>query len=473
MLGLPSAAEPLVGRVREAFTRPSFERFVLLCVGAIVTFGRRSVSRILWTIDPAMHGHASSYHRLFSNARWSLWPLAKVLAAMVLELVPADQPVLCAADDHVIGRHGKCVYGRARHCSAVGSTKGLMVWGHRWVVLAILVKFPFSSRYWALPVLCALYRDRKTNQREKRRHKTPCLLARQMLATLLHWFPDRRFIAIGDGGFAAHDLARFAHRHRRRLTLIARGRGDLNLYALPKPHKPCRQTVWKRRKYNLRPRCRRGRKLRSPAKTVEAARACKRASGSLPTQTLRWYGQSRKTLEIFSDCGGWYHAYGKGVAHLVPLRWVYTCDPKKPRDQRKAQDWFFCTDANLTPKQIIEIFACRWSIEVTFQELHAHLAIHTLRHRSARSVLRTVPWLLGLFSAVCVIASRLWQQGKKALHHTPCYHKPEATFADALYAVRRSLWDSCLLKTVLDQAPQTKLTASAKRKLITYLAEAA
>src|SRR5690242_976506 len=152
MLVLPSAAEPLVGRAREAFTRPSFERFVLLCVGAIVTFGRRSVSRILWTTSSAAKGHPSSYHRLFSKARWSLLPLARVLAAMVLERVPADQSVLCAMDDHVIGRGGGSVYARARHCSAVGSTKGLMVWGHRWVVLAILVKFPFSSRYWALPV---------------------------------------------------------------------------------------------------------------------------------------------------------------------------------------------------------------------------------------------------------------------------------------------------------------------------------
>lgn len=470
MLGLPSAAEPLVSRIGPAFTRPSFERFVLMCVGAIVTFGRRSVSRILWAVGPATKGHASSYHRLFSKARWKLWPLARVLAAMVLELVPADQPVLCAMDDHLIQRRGEHVYGRGRHCSAAGSTKGLLVWGHRWVVLAILVKFPFSSRRWALPVLCALYRDRKTNQREKRRHKTPCLLARQLLALLLHRFPDRRFIAIGDGAFGVHDLARFAHRHRRRLTLIARGRGDLNLYALPEPHKPCRQTEWKRRKYHLRPRCRRGRKLPAPAKAVESARA----AGSLPTQMLQWYGQSQKSLEIFSAAGGWYHAYGKGVAHLIPLRWVYTADPKKPADQRKARDWFLCTDASLTPRQIIEAFAGRWSIEVTFQELHAHLAIHTLRHRSRRSVLRTVPWLMGLFSAVCLIASEIWKHGsKEALHHTPCYHKPEATFADALYAVRRSLWDGCLLQTVLKGVTKTRLTASARRNLINYLAEAA
>src|SRR5688500_10864223 len=129
MLVLPSAAEPLVRCVRAAFTRPTFERFVQMCVGAIVTFGRRSVSRILWTLGPAAApGHPSSYHRLFSQARWSLWPLAHVLAAAVLELVPADQPVLCAVDDHLIQHSGARVYGKARHRSAVGSTRGMLTW---------------------------------------------------------------------------------------------------------------------------------------------------------------------------------------------------------------------------------------------------------------------------------------------------------------------------------------------------------
>jgi len=158
----------------------------------------------------------------------------------------------------------------------------------------------------------------------------------------------------------------------------------------------------------------------------------------------------------------------------VPLRWVWTCDPDKPADQRKSQDWFLCTDPNCTPSQIVQCFAGRWSLEVTFEELRAHLGLATLRQHCRRSILRTVPWLMGLFSLVCLIYNRLWQQpGNRALHHTPCYHKQEATFADALYAVRRSLWDSCLLKHVLGTAQMTELPASAKRKIICYLAEAA
>lgn len=50
---------------------------------------------------------------------------------------------------------------------------------------------------------------------------------------MIHWFPDRKFILLGDGGFASHELALFCHRHRRHVTLIARFCGDARLHARP------------------------------------------------------------------------------------------------------------------------------------------------------------------------------------------------------------------------------------------------
>src|SRR5262249_27318742 len=141
-------------------------------------------------------------------------------------------------------------------------------WGHKWVVLAILVKFPLATRAWALPVLVALYRSpekaskaqakatkrrrqkakdktkvhakerarrkataqarakaktiqKKTKAQLRRQHKTPSELMRQLLLVLTHWFPDRQFIFAGDGGYGTHALARFAGRHRRNLTLVS------------------------------------------------------------------------------------------------------------------------------------------------------------------------------------------------------------------------------------------------------------
>jgi hypothetical protein len=37
----------------------------------------------------------------------------------------------------------------------------------------VLVRFPFTRRQWALPLLVALYRSEKDNQKAGRRHKTP------------------------------------------------------------------------------------------------------------------------------------------------------------------------------------------------------------------------------------------------------------------------------------------------------------
>ena len=72
--------------------------------------------------------------------------------------------------------------------------------GHKWVVLAILVKLPGIQRPWALPVLVALYRNAKDNQAAGRRHKTPSDLLRQLRRVLLRRFPARQFVFSGDGG---------------------------------------------------------------------------------------------------------------------------------------------------------------------------------------------------------------------------------------------------------------------------------
>src|SRR5687768_5500910 len=183
VLVLPGAAEPLLSSLSIAFTPRTFQRVLLLFVGSVLALGRHTVSRALWTVRAvaAGSGHFSDYHRVFSRARWSPWPLARVLAAMVLELVPPGEPVVCPVDDTTPQHKGKCVYGKGRHRDNCRSTRShtVWVWGHKWVVLAVNVKFAFASRPCALPVLAALYRPKELNREEGRRHKTTLDLARQ------------------------------------------------------------------------------------------------------------------------------------------------------------------------------------------------------------------------------------------------------------------------------------------------------
>jgi len=447
MLPLPSAMEPVVLSLCVAFTEPTFDRFVALCVGAILTRGRRTVTGALRALDGTIPGHFSDYHRVFSRAAWSLWPLGKVLASTVLHFCPPDEPVLVPIDDTTAQHRGKCVYGKGRHYDAVRSSRTHVVWrwGHRWVVLAISVLLPFTSRRWALPVLAVLYRPEELSRTEKRRHKTPPCLARQMMAVLIHWFRGRRFVFLGDGGYASHELARFCSRHSRHATLISRFHADANLYAPPTQQKRLG-----------RPRVK-GAKLPSPQHVVEH---------STPTSaTVKWYGGMTRRVKLVTGTGHWY----KGGQGLVPVRWVYVHDIQGTH----RDEYIYSTDLALTAPKIVSWFTARWPIETTFQEVRAHLGFETPRQRVAKSVLRTAPCLLGLFSLVAVAYAEHCRHHPIRALSTPWYKKAEPTFADALTTVRRLLWAETLFAEGSQSDVFQKLLPRFRKLLLDHLSRAA
>ena len=102
-------------------------------------------------------------------------------------------PIRVCGDETVDGHRGKKVYGKARHRDAVRSTHSHTVYryGHKWIVLAILVDIPYTNRPFALPVLVAFIGARRRNKQEGRRHKTPAELMCGLLAVLMHWFPEK------------------------------------------------------------------------------------------------------------------------------------------------------------------------------------------------------------------------------------------------------------------------------------------
>lgn len=306
MFTFPRAAVPLISAFSVAFSARTFQRVAELILGAILSLRRRTVTAMLTVVGPLARGHWSDFHRVLCRASWSMWPLGKVLAAMILESIPPDQPLVILVDDTTPQHKGKRVYGKGRHHDAIRSTHSHTVWvyGHKGVTLAINVKFAFATRPWALPALCALYRPAELNRSEGRRHKTPIRLAMQLAATLMHWFPGRKFILVGDGGYASHELARFCQRHRRRVTLVSRFHPHANRYDPPSP---------KRSPKGGRPRLK-GRKRAAPSAVVQGAPGRR--------FTVNWYGGQTRRVELVSDAGHWY----KGGDGLVPVRWVHVHD---------------------------------------------------------------------------------------------------------------------------------------------------
>ena len=145
-------------------------------------------------------------------------------------------------------------------------------------------------------------------------------------------------------------------------------------------------------------------------------------------------------------------------------------EPKEGHDHA----YFFCSDATWTAACIIEHYARRWNIEVTFEESRALLGLETTRHWCRQSVLRITPMLLGLFTAVVLIWQRLPRQCREALATTtPCYHKRAVTFADALAAVRRELWEQTLLRHRLKTRCLSRLPLPLQKTILWHLSAAA
>ena len=450
MIRVPRDFKPLLDQLSSATRhQATSRRLILFFATVILVIGDRTVSavlRLLALIEPL---NPSTYHRLFSCRRWSSRRLARIIASFVIERFCADGVIRVVGDETVDGHRGKKVYGKARHRDAVRSSHSHTVYryGHKWVVLAVLVNLPYASRPIALPLLVALYRDRKTNAAERRTHKTPAELMAGLLAMLMHWFPARKFVFAGDNAYGTHAMARFAHRHRKRLSLVSKIVPDANLFN-PPPER--------RGKRNGRPPVK-GKALPSPIETVASKKRGKKLK-------VRWYGGGVRSVEVITGTGGWFKS-GKG---LVMIRWVYVRD----LDGTHRDEYFFSTNPSMSIRAIIEMYGGRWNIETTFQELRAHLGFETTRGWSRGTVLRMAPALIVLYTIVVTFYDTIPSRSS----HFRCRNwigKESVTFSDMIISVRHHLWRQWVFEQVPGGEGVRKLSRPIRKLLDFGLAQAA
>jgi hypothetical protein len=427
------------------FTSPTYQRFSTLLVAAILTTGRRTVANLLRTLRQLAPGHPADYRRVLSRAPWSGLTLGCALARFLLDRLVPDGPVFLVGDDTVDGHPGRTVYGKARHRDPVRSSHAFTAWryGHRWVVLAVLVKFPFAARRWALPVLVDLYRSPDLDRSEGRPHKTPARLMCRLLRLLLIRFPGRSFVFAGDSEYGTHAVARFCHRHRGRLTLVSKLCPDANLFAPPPAYRG-----------RGRPRVK-GERVPKPRQAAVTARRSR--------LTVTWYGGGTRRVEAATGTGHWY----KGGCGLVPVRWVFVRDTTGTH----RDEYLFTTDVELTPDAVVGTYCGRWSVETTFQEARSALGLETTRGRCRSTVLRAAPCLFGLYTVVAVLFHAL--PASKRVGAVAWPGKATVTFSDALCAVRRWLWAEAILPQAGDATALKELPEPVRELLLTTLAPAA
>lgn len=154
-----------------------------------------------------------------------------------------------------------------------------------------------------------------------------------------------------------------------------------------------------------------------------------------PWQTVvlkDWYGQDDYTLHITSATAVWY----KTGMPAVPIRWVLIKDPQGKFEPQSL----LCSDLSTPPVQILQWFRLRWQVEVTFEEVRAHLGVETQRQWSPQAIRRTTPALFALFSIVVTLAHQWLAHHPFVLPKAAWYQKSRMTFADALALVRQQLW---------------------------------
>jgi len=400
-----------------AFTAPTFAKVLVLTIGTILAPSRRTVTAALRMMGLGNDKHFSNYHRVLNRDCWSPWIVSKILLGLIISLfLPAGSPLILAIDETLERRQGQQIKYKGWFRDTILSTREHVIkaLGIRWICLAVVVPVPWSQRTWALPFMTVLALGEKTSAKLNKRHRTIVQWAEYMIDKVRRWQPDREMILVGDGSYAAIALVQRCQRLKKSVQLVSRLRLDARLFDFPGPQ----------------PKSRRGPKPQKGACQPKLSQRLQDPQTAWQKLKVILYGKEHE-IEFVTGVSLW-HTPGQTP---VPLRWVLV---RCPEDSFEPAA-FFCSNTRASAKQIIVWFCLRWNIEITFEELRACLGFETQRQWSDRAIERTTPCLFGLFSLVVLMTKVLYPKNLP-VRQTSWYRKDEASFSDALAAVRSHLW---------------------------------
>ena len=417
---LPAVIVTLLLPFEHLFDPRTWRKAQLLAMGAILSPGKRTVSSALNILGIGQHGDFAVYHHVLNRARWSPLQLSRALLLLVAgRLGSSTEPLVFGIDETVERRWGRKIAAKGRYRDPVRSKDDQVVMtpGLQWVSLMLLTRIGWAGRHWALPFLTALVVSARYDRRKGRRHKTVTDYAQQMLVCLRRWLPERDLVVVADGGYAKREFLRHCQSMSKPIVVVTKLRKDASLYQ-PAPAAAARPD-------RAAPGGRRA--------TAQSHGGAGRSR--YPMDPYRATGSDGSTamVELASGVALWYH----GGPPRLPIRWVVI----RYLEERRGPYALLCTDTEAEPLRILQWYLLRWQVEVTFEELRAHLGMETQRQWSERAIARTTPALFGLFSVVTLAADILIEQrGGMAPRTAAWYDKTSPSFADAIAMVRRHLW---------------------------------
>lgn len=423
----------LLQEFRCVFTNPSYVTFVALATGWVLSYRHRYVTELIQSSDCTRKGHHSRYHRFFSAAAWSLDTLCRLLARLLVRVFVPKGILELAVDDTLCRKRGLTLYGTGMHHDPLISSRAmkLVSWGHDWVVLCLIVRFPFWSptKVWALPIAFRLYRNRqgltkgkkgkkakkakkaKASKAKPKGHRTRPELAVELISLVSSWFPERRLLVTGDSAYGGKSVL---SKLPGNVDLISHVHPKGALYAPAPTPRPTDK----------------GRRRKKGERLPTMAQWGTDASQSWQTLSFDQFGL-HATLQIKTRKALYYKA---GKDRLLVIVLVHDPLGKRP-DQM-----FYCTCLDWNASTILAYYACRWAIEVTFENSKQLLGLEDPANRTEKAVRRTAPMALVLYS-LSVLWFHLVGHAHVEFPHRPWYRrKAEPSFADVLSTLRYQSW---------------------------------
>ena len=322
---VPASLMTLLAVFCPLFTAPSFRTFTGLACGFLAQSGKRTVCGMLTGAGLSRIWPHDRAHYFFSFARWNPDDLGIAVAKLVIGLlVPAGETVELLIDDTLFRRRGKRVFAASWFHDGAAQGPAKTGYGNNWVVLAVRVWLPMTSRPVAIPVMAKLViKDTTSSSR--------LWLARRMVTRLAAELPGREINVTADSAYAGEELKQLPDG----VTWTTRLRANAALYDLP----PARTGK------KGRPR-KKGNRLPSLAKIAAAA--------AFSQVTVTRYGKTETIAACAFTCL-WYSVTGTKPVTVILIR-----------DKHKTGYDIALVTTEMDPEigRVIERYAARWAIEV-------------------------------------------------------------------------------------------------------------
>jgi hypothetical protein len=425
-MNLPPTFARVLSPLRPCFTAPTYQTFVVLFCGFLSCVGDHTVTGML-----IASGYSSTWshhraHRFFSRARWCPDGLGLAIADLVVNhLIDGAAAIELVVDDSLFKRQGPKVWGVFWHHDATSTSSKPVAKGTCYVVVGIVVTPVFMTRAICLPIHVKLWipKPKATKNGGNKSKKTTtdknCPskvdIAKSVVLTIGKRYPDRKVHVCGDAAYISSALRKLPAN----ITWTSRLRKDAALFEFAPPKTG-----------------RRGRPRVKGERLPKLAQIAKEARWS-PLDVRRYSadGDTNVTVETHSFMCLWH-----GVLKTEAVKVVMVRDAGKDGYGIAI----VTTDIHADDTTIIERYARRWSIEVTFEEGKVIAGVAQARNRTRTSVERTVPFcfysmsLLIVWFATCGIDANVIVEERRKI--APWYRtKANVSVGDVLDAARRVL----------------------------------